>query len=68
VLVATEEPSGQAAILRIRLEPVPGGSVAGTERLLRGSIDSARAIAVSSDGIIYLSTRSALLALTPTAP
>jgi glucose/arabinose dehydrogenase len=65
VLVATEEPSGEASILRIRLDAAGGGSVAGTERLLRGSIDSARAIDVSSDGVIYLCTRGALLALTP---
>ena len=65
VLVATEEPSGAASILRIRLDPATGGTIVGTERLLRGSIDSARAIDVSSEGIIYLCTRDALLALTP---
>ena len=41
-----------------------GGSVAGTERLLRGSVDSARAIGVSPDGVIYVCTQTALLALT----
>ena len=65
VLVATEEPSGDASILRIRLDAAGAGNIVGTERLLRGSIDSARAIEVSSEGVIYVCTRGALLALTP---
>jgi glucose/arabinose dehydrogenase len=65
VLVATEEPSGAASLLRIRLDQAGGGTIVGTERLLRGSIDSARAIDVSTEGVIYLCTRGALLALTP---
>jgi glucose/arabinose dehydrogenase len=64
VLVANEEPSGEASILMIRLDPAGSGTIVATERLLRGSIDSARAIDVSGEGVIYLCTRGALLALT----
>ena len=44
VLVATEEASGDASILRMVLDPTDGRRVLKTERMLRGSIDSARAM------------------------
>jgi glucose/arabinose dehydrogenase len=65
LLVAIEEPIGEAAIFRLVFDPADARKVVSTERLLRGSIDGARAIGVDANGIIYFCTRSSLFTLGP---
>jgi glucose/arabinose dehydrogenase len=65
LLVAVEEAGGVSSILRMVFDPNDVRTVAGTERLLRGDLDGARALAVRSDGVIYFCTRTALFRLAP---
>jgi glucose/arabinose dehydrogenase len=65
LLVAVEEAGGVSSILRMVFDPNDVRTVAGTERLLRGDLDGARALAVRSDGVIYFCTRTALFSLAP---
>lgn len=65
LLVAQDGAVGEAGILRLVFDAASPRTVVSTERWLRGSIDGARAIAVSPEGIIYLCTRDALVALGP---
>jgi glucose/arabinose dehydrogenase len=65
LLVAIEEAGGESAILRLIFDRADPQTIVGTERLLRGSIDGARAIGVDPSGTIYFCTRSSLFALGP---
>jgi glucose/arabinose dehydrogenase len=52
-------------VLRVRFDPANRQRVLGTERLLEGSVDAVRAIAVTPDGSVYVCTNAALIALKP---
>jgi glucose/arabinose dehydrogenase len=52
-------------VLRIRFDRANRLRVLETERLLEGAVDAVRAIAVTSDGTVYVCTNAALIALTP---
>jgi glucose/arabinose dehydrogenase len=52
-------------VLRVRFDPANRQRVLGTERLLEGSVDAVRAIAVTPDGSVYVCTTAALLTLLP---
>jgi glucose/arabinose dehydrogenase len=65
LLVAADGGIGQASLLRLVFDSGDAHTVIGTERWLRGSIDGARAIGVSPDGVIHLLTRTSLVALAP---
>jgi glucose/arabinose dehydrogenase len=65
LLVASDGGIGQASLLRLLFDSGGPSTVIGTERWLRGSIDGARAIGVSPDGVIHLMTRTSLVALAP---
>jgi glucose/arabinose dehydrogenase len=52
-------------VLRVRFDPANRRRVLGTERLLEGSVDAVRAIAVTPDGSVYVCTTAALLNLKP---
>jgi aldose sugar dehydrogenase len=65
LLVAADGGVGQASLLRLLFDSADSKTVIGTERWLRGSIDGARAIGVSPDGVIHLMTRTSLVALAP---
>jgi glucose/arabinose dehydrogenase len=65
LLVAADGGIGQASLLRLVFDSGDANKVTGTERWLRGSIDGARAIGVSPDGVMHLLTRTSLVALAP---
>jgi glucose/arabinose dehydrogenase len=54
-------------VLRVRFDPANRQRVVGTERLLEGSGDAVRAIAVTPDGSVYVCTNATLLTLQPRA-
>jgi len=65
LLVTLDGPVGEAALLRLMFDRDESRTVARTERLLKGSLDGARGIAVSQEGRIYVTTRTALVTLGP---
>lgn len=64
VLVAD---AGSGALLRFRVDRSDGLKIVGVERLLAGSLDEARGVAVSPDGVIWVATANALVTLTSDA-
>lgn len=51
-------------VLRVRFDPANRQRVLSTERLLEGTVDAVRAVAVTPDGSLYVCTNAALLTLT----
>lgn len=52
-------------VLRVHFDPANRQRVLGTERLLEGSVDAVRAIAVTPDGSVYVCTNGTLMTLKP---
>jgi len=50
-------------VLRVRFDPANRQRVLATDRLLEGSVDAIRAIAVTPDGSVYICTNTTLLTL-----
>ena len=53
------------AILRVRFESPESSTIAGTEWILKDQLGPIRAIAVSTDGSLYVCTADALVLITP---
>jgi glucose/arabinose dehydrogenase len=52
-------------VLRVHFDPANRQRILGTERLLEGTVDAVRAIAVTPDGSVYVATNGTLMTLKP---